>query len=243
MLKHHWLWRVFILSVFCLQALTTMGLAQGEYSIELEDGVVADPGQTVPLGLVVTSPDSVAGLDVLVEFDPEILTFSWFEALRRFQLVTVATPQPGRVTLTLRKQHPDSSGLSALAPGTDTLCQIGLTVTTQDLLADVHSAVEFVEDGGTPFDDNRLVRTDSSFVVAPGLQRNDGGILIRHPLYGDVNDDGFAATVADIIFLANYLGGTQQLTSRQRSNADVNRDGFQAGMADFTELIRMVVEK
>jgi hypothetical protein len=58
-----------------------------------------------------------------------------------------------------------------------------------------------------------------------------------------VNDDGFAATVADIIFLANYLGGTQQLTSRQRSNADVNKDGFQAGMADFTELIRMVVEK
>lgn len=243
MLKHHWLWRVFILSVFCLQALTTMGLAQGEYSMELEEGVVADPGQTVPLGLVVTSPDSVAGLDVLVEFDPEVMTFSWFEALRRFQLITVATPQPGRVKLTLRRQHPDSTGLPALAPGTDTLGQMGLTVTTQDLLTDVHSAVDFVEDEETPFNDNRLVRNDSSFVVPPELQRNNGGVFVRYPLYGDVNDDGFAGTVADIIFLANYLGGTQQLTSRQRANADVNKDGFQAGMADFTELIQMVVEK
>jgi hypothetical protein len=243
MLKHHWLWRVFVVGIFCLQAFTARGLAQGEYSMELEDNVEADPGQTVPLALMVASPDSVAGLDVLVEFDPEVMTFSWFEALRRFQLITVATPQPGRVKLTLRRQHPDSTGLPALAPGTDTVGQIGLTVTTQDLLTDVHSAVDFVEDEETPLNDNRLVRNDSSFVVPPELQRSNGGIFVRYPLYGDVNDDGFAGTVADIIFLANYLGGTQQLTSRQRANADVNKDGFQAGMADFTELIQMVVEK
>jgi hypothetical protein len=243
MLKFHGLWRVFVLGILCLQALGARGLAQGESSVALETGVVADPGQTVTLGLEVFSPDSVAGLDMLVEFDPEILTFNRFEPLRRFQLVTVTNPQPGRLRLILRRQHPDSTGLPALAPGTDTLGQIALTPTTQDLLTDVYSAVEFVEDGGTPFDDNRLARTDSSFVVPPEFQRKDGSILIRHPLYGDVNDDGFAATVADIIFLANYLGGTQQLTSRQRSNADVNKDGFQAGMADFTELIRMVVEK
>jgi hypothetical protein len=243
MLKHRRMWLILVLGVLCLQASSARGLAQGTSSLALGKGVVANPGQTVALGVVVSYADSLAGLDLLVEFDPDILTFNWFEAQCRLQSVTVATPQPGRLRLTLRRQHPDSTGLPALPPGTDTLGQIGLTATTQDLLTDVYSAVKFVEDGGTPFDDNRLVRTDGSFVVAPELERSDGSVLIRHPLYGDVNDDGFAATVADIIFLANYLGGTQQLTPRQRSNADVNRDGLQAGMADFTELIRMVVEK
>jgi hypothetical protein len=68
-------------------------------------------------------------------------------------------------------------------------------------------------------------------------------ISIRHPLYGDVNGDGYANTVADAIFLANYLAGIQKLTSVQRANADVNRDGFQGGMTDFIELIRIIIEE
>jgi hypothetical protein len=243
MLKHIRMWLVLILGFLCLQAFGARGQALAASSLALGKGVEASPGQTVGLAIVVSYADSLAGLDLLVEFEPDILTFSWFQAQRRLQSVTVSTPQPGRLRLNLRRQHPDSTRLPALSPGIDTLGQIGLTATTQDLLTDVYSDVRLVEDAGTPYDDNRLVSKDGSFVVAPELQRDDGSVLIRHPLFGDVNDDGYAATVADIIFLANYLGGTQQLTPRQRSNADVNRDGLQAGMADFTELIRMVVEK
>ena len=236
-------WRVLLIGSACLGAFSSVTLAQGVSSVALERRVPADPGQTVALGLAVSSPDSVAGLDLLFEFNPEVLTFSSFEALRRFQLVKTDNPQPGRLRLVLRRHHPDSTALRGLAPGTDTLGQIRLTATSRDLLTDVETPVGLVEDAGTAFDDCRLVRNDSSFVTPPDLHLENGSVVIRHPLYGDVNDDGFAATVADVIFLANYLAGIQQLTSRQRSNADVNRDGFQGTMADFSELVRIVVEE
>lgn len=243
MLRHHIFLRTLLLSILGLGAFCSWGFAQGEYSVSLGDGVMADLGQSVALGLIVASPDSLGGLDALLEFDPALLAFNSFEPFFRLQHIDTDGSEPGKLRLILRRQHADSLHLTALAPGIDTLGLIRLQVTTQDLLVDVEAPVKFSEDQGTPFDDNRLVKTDSSMVAPPQLERTDGSILIRHPLYGDANGDGYANTVADAIFLANYLAGNQKLTSLQRANADVNRDGFQAGMADLIELIRMVTEE
>jgi hypothetical protein len=232
-----------LLGALASGALFSPGFGQGEFSISLGTGVTAEPGQTVGLEFILDSPDPVAGVDMLLKFDPSVLTYSSTELLSRFQYVSQDNPEPGRLRLVIRRHHPDSVDLPPLAPGTDTLGLIWLRATTRDLLMDVHSPVQFIEDVGTPFEDNRLVKSDSSFVIPPELSWFDGSVLVRHPLYGDVNDDGYANTVADAIFLVNYLAGVQQLTLRQRANADVNRDGFQAGMADFLELIRIVVEE
>jgi hypothetical protein len=182
-------------------------------------------------------------VDVLFGFDPDLLSFSSFELLRRFQYVAVDGSQAGELRVTLRRQDPDSTGIMALDPGTDTLGVVWLGATSRDLLIDVEVAVPFSDNSATPHDDNRLVMTDSSFVTPPELQWTDGSVFIRHALYGDVNGDGYATTVADIVFLANHLAGNQSLTSRQRANADVNRDGFQGSTADLTELIRLVIEE
>jgi hypothetical protein len=243
MLKHKRILSMLFVGILILGALGSSGFAQGEYSVSLGDGVTADPGQSVALGLTVTSPDSLGGLDALLEFDPVLLSFDSFEPLYRIQYITVNGSQPGKLRLIIRRQHADSVRVTALAPGIDTLGLIWLRATTQDLLMDVEATVSFFEDGGTSLDDNRLVKKDSTAVVAPQLLLMNGVISIRHPLYGDVNGDGYANTVADAIFLANYLAGIQKLTSVQRANADVNRDGFQGGMTDFIELIRIIIEE
>jgi hypothetical protein len=116
-------------------------------------------------------------------------------------------------------------------------------VTSPDPLSDLIVPLSFLDDAATQFADNRLVKSDSTFITPPELALTDGSVLIRYPLYGDVNDDGYVFTIADAIFLFNYLSGTQELSSRQKANSDINRDGVQAGMTDFIQLITVITEE
>jgi hypothetical protein len=220
------------------------GIAHGAYSLSLSSGVVADPGQTgVPVYFVLTSSSSLEGIDMLLDYEPDILTCGPVELLTRFQYVSYNITPQGRIRIVLRRHHPDSIYVPPLAPGTDTLGLIRINVTSQDLLVDVETMVRFFENPLTPFTDNRLTKSDSSFIAPPELTLRDGSVFIRHPLYGDVNDDGYENTIADVIFFINSIAGNQNLSSRQKANSDVNKDGVQGNMADFIELLRIIVEE
>jgi hypothetical protein len=220
------------------------GSARGEFSLSLSSLVEADPGQLgLPMHFVLAKSDSVAGVDMLTEFDPSLISCSSVSFLARFQHATYDNSQPGKLRIVARRHHPDSSHISPLGPGTDTLGVIWLQVTSQDLLTDLTVPFGFFEDGATPFADNRLVTSDSSFITPPELGLIGGSVFIRYPLFGDVNDDGYVFTIADAIFLFNYLSGTQELSSRQKANSDINRDGVQASMTDFIQLITVIAEE
>ena len=232
------------LAVFGVLAVYVPASARGEFSISLGSPVEADPGQLgLPMHFVLAKSDSVAGVDMLMEFDPGMLSCSSVSFLTRFQHATYDNSLPGKLRIIARRHHPDSTLLASLGPGTDTLGIIWLQVTSQDLLSDLEVPLSFFDDAATPVVDNRLVKSDSSFVTPPELGLTDGSVLIRYPLYGDVNDDGYVFTIADAIFLFNYLSGTQELSSRQKANSDVNRDGVQAGMTDFIQLITVITEE
>lgn len=231
-------WAILGLGVFCSSA-----FAQADFSISLSSHVVADPGQKTALYLVLSSSDSVAGFDMLVGFDPVLLISCSADFLTRFQYASYDNSVAGKLRMTVRRHHSDSSYLPPIPPGTDTLCLVCLDITSQDLLIDMQAPVIFSDDPATPFADNRLVRSDSSFVSPPELGLTDGSVFIRHPLYGDVNDDGYAYSIADAIFFFNFLVGNQEFTTRQRANSDVNRDGVQTSMADFIQLIKVIAEE
>ncbi len=236
-------------SIVCLAVLNALAVwapvvARGDFSISLGSPVEADPGQLgLPMPFVLTKSDSVAGMDMLMEFDPGMLSCKSVSFLTRFQYATYDNSVPGRLRIVARRHHPDSSHLSPLGPGTDTLGFIWLEVTSQDLLSDLEVPFSFFEDAATPFIDNRLVKSDSSFITPPELGLTDGSVFIRYPLHGDVNDDGYVFTIADVIFFFNYLSGSQKLSSRQKANSDVNRDGVQASMTDFIRLITVITEE
>jgi hypothetical protein len=231
------------LSFSLLVCFTSYSIALGTSSISLSSDVQAYPGERVAMYLVINSSDPTAGFDLLAEYDPALLVGTTPELLTRFQYVAYHHPLPGKLNISARRHHPDSSSLYALPAGIDTVAIIWVNVTTQDLLIDIQTPVKLANDPVTSFSDNRLVRDDSSFVEPPELLLNHGGVFIIHPLYGDVNGDGYEFTIADAIFFFNYLVGSQSLTSRQRANSDVNRDGLQASMTDFIQLIKVIAEE
>lgn len=235
--------RMFGLGILSVGILCSLGFSQDDFSISLSSGVVADPGQDVAVYFVLNSTDSIAGVEMLLDFDLNLLTFSSVKFLTDFQQVSYDDSDPGRLKLLVKRHHPDSTLLSPLSPGTDTLGVIWFEVTSQDLLIDVSAPVSFIEDPTTPLDDNRLEGRDGNYITPPELILTGGDILIRHPLYGDVNDDEYSYTIADAIFFLNFLAGIQKLNPRQRANSDVNQDGVQASMADFVQLVKVIAEE
>lgn len=220
-----------------------MTFGQVDYSLSISQSVLANPGEDgVRLYLVLTSIDSVAGFDALLKFNRELLTPTQVEPTCRFQLFNYDLSSPGKVRIIARRHVPDSVSVSPLAPGRDTLGCISVSITSQDLLTDLETPVGFFENPLTPYPDNRLVKPDSSLVEEPDLELLDGGVLIKYPLYGDVNDDGYPYTIADAVFFLNFLAGRQGLTPRQKANSDVTRDGAQASLSDFIYLVAFITE-
>jgi hypothetical protein len=212
-------------------------------SLSISQSVLANPGeQGVCLYLVLTKLDSVAGFNVLLKFNPELLAPTMVQPTCRFQLFNYDLSSPCEVRITARRHVSDSAWLSPLAPGVDTLGCMLMSITSQDLLTDIEAPVKFSEDPETPDPDNRVITPDSSFIDEPDLELTDGSVFIRHPLYGDINDDGYPYTIADAIFFINFLAGRQELTPRQKANSDVTQDGVQASMADFIQLMVVITE-
>jgi hypothetical protein len=243
MFKCRWFLTILILGFLGLYGISSVAEAEGEYSLWISPIVSANPGEAgVCLYLVSSKPDSVAGFDVLVQFNPELLTVTSVEPTCRFQHFGYDLSLPGRAKITARRHVPDSVAISSLAPGVDTLGCILVRITSQDLLIDIETQVGFLENPGTPDVDNKLILPDSSFVYEPDLELTNGSVLIKHPLYGDLNDDGYPNTIADAIFFLNFLAGRQELTPRQKANSDVTRDGVQASMSDFINLVAIITE-
>ncbi len=242
MFRCRWFQTILLLGFLSLFVAGSVTEAQ-DHSLSVSQGVLANPGEElVCLYLVVSSVDSVAGFEALLEYNPELLTLTGVTATRRFQLFGYHLFSPDRVNIVARRHAADSVYLGPLAPGLDTLACIYVSVSSQDLLLDVETPVEFLEDAGTPDPDNILVAPDSSFIGVPDLGLTHGSVFIRYPLYGDVNDDGIPHTIADAVFFLNFLAGRQTFTPRQRANSDVTRDGVQASMADIIRLVAIITE-
>jgi hypothetical protein len=243
MSRYRWFLTIVLLGLLNLLVAGSSSLAQ-DHSLSLSQGVLANPGEElVPLYLVVSSADSVAGFDALLEYDPELLAITGVKATRRFQFFGYHVFSPNRLDIMARRHAADSAYLGPLAPGLDTLACVYVSVSSQDLLLDVETPVEFLEDPVTSDPDNALMEPDSSLVTAPELGLNKGSVFIRYPLYGDVNDDGVPHTIADAVFFLNFFAGRQRFTPRQRANSDVTRDGVQASMTDLIRLVAIITEE
>ena len=243
MFRYRWFLTILLLGMLNLLGASSVTFAQTDYSLSISQSVLADPGeQGVRLYLVLSKPDSVAGFEVLLKLNPELLTPIGAEPICRFQLFDCDLSLPGQVRIIARRHVPDSTYLPPLPAGRDTLGYISMSITSQDLLVDTQTPVEFSENPQSPDPDNRLITPHSSFIVEPDLKLTHGSVFIRHPLYGDINDDGNSYTIADAIFFINFLAGRQELTPRQKANSDVTRDGVQASMSDFIQLVAIITE-
>jgi len=243
MFRYRWFLTILFLGILNLFGASSVSRAQANYSLSISKSVLANPGEEgVCLYFVLATTDSMAGFDMFVEYNPELLTPTMIQPTCRFQTFSYYHSSPGKIRITARRHVSDSTYLSPLSPGKDTLLCIFVSITLQDLLIDMETPVEFLEDPQTTDPDNRLITPSGGFIDEPELKLTNGSIFIRYPLYGDINDDGYPNTVADAIFFLNFLAGRQRLTPRQKANSDVNQDGVQASIADFIQLVNIITE-
>jgi hypothetical protein len=75
MFKCRWFLTILFLGIQNLWGASSVTFAQADYSLRMSQSVRANPGEgDVCLYLVLAKLDSVAGFDVFVKFNPELLT-------------------------------------------------------------------------------------------------------------------------------------------------------------------------
>jgi len=200
----------------------------------------------VPIDLV--NSDPIAGMELLIQFDPTVFTFlgvsgqgsrteNWEYSVYRektwglYQLIKIVGIA----------DTPDQIVTAPLLPDSGTIAYLSFKVTTDPYLNGLLIPLEFFS---FDFTDNTLSTPRGQFIPQENVDLNNGGVLLNgaNTLVGDVNENGIPFEVGDAVRLAAYLSGTITLSPQQMINADVNQDGRMATLADLIFLIRHIVE-
>jgi len=209
------------------------------FELKISSEVFASPGEenvAVPISLL--SSDSVYSFNLFLTFDPSILTPTMVVPALFFQYFDFDINDPGKIGITAKVDVPQAPPhIPPIPPGNTVLLNILFNITSRDLGSDYLCPINFADDYSTPFPDNFLGISNGYVVTVPKLILTDGAILIRSPLYGDLNLDGIPYTVPDAILFINFLLGRESLNSEQLINSDVNRDGLLGTVADLIFLI------
>jgi hypothetical protein len=201
----------------------------------------------VPVNLV--NSDPVAGMELQVEFDPDLFTFlgvlrqgcrtenweyfTWKEKTNGFHQV---------VKIVGVADFPNQVPVPALLPGSGVLVHLSFGVATDPYLNGFLLPLEFFS---FDFTDNTLSSPRGRFISRGDIDLTGGGVWLNpaQTLVGDVNQNGLPFEISDAVKLAAYLSGRTTLSQQQLINSDVNRDGSMATLADLVFLIRHILEQ
>jgi len=201
----------------------------------------------VPINLV--NSDPIAGMELLIQFDPTVFTFlglsrqgsrteNWEYSVYRektkglYQLIKIV----GIADI------PDQTVSVPLLPDSGAIAYLSFKVTTDPYLSGLLIPLEFIS---FDFTDNTLATPRGQFISQEKVNLNKGGVLLTqgNMLVGDINENGLPFEVGDAVKLAAYLMGTTRLSPQQMINSDVNQDGRMATISDLVFLINHILEE
>ena len=210
------------------------------YQIDFGPMVEAFPGETdllIPIYVHVSQP--TVGVNILLSYDPSLLTPFHIAPNMFFQSFVVNYTYPGHIGINLYTDLPPPPQVPPIE-GDTIIAWIQCRVTTEDIGYDLLTHFTFFEDPVTPYPDNNILLENGNWIVPPALSLVQGDVLIISPLYGDINVNGFAFEIGDAITFINYFMGQIEFTRRQYANSDCNRDGIQASIADLVYLLGVI---
>lgn len=210
------------------------------YQIDFGPLMETFPGQTqvfVPIYIHITQP--TVGVNILLSYDPTLLTPVHIAPNMFFQDFTVDNSIPGRIRINLYTNLPPPPAVPPIM-GDTIFAWIDCEITSEDLGYDFLTHYSFYDDPNTPYPDNNILLEDGNWIVPPALSLLQADVLIISPLYGDINDNGYAFEIGDAITFLNYFMGEVEFTVRQYANSDCNRDGVQASIADLVYLLGVI---
>jgi hypothetical protein len=201
------------------------------------DACLGDPAFFVPLKLSVS--DSTIRINLLLAYDQNVITPTLLAPNIFVQSFTYSLAVDGRISMTLVRDLPPPPYVPPMI-GDTIFAWISFRITTRDIGYDYPTNITFLEDPLTPYPDNYIVKDNNTRVDAPYLGLHPGQIVLKTPLYGDINLNGYPYEIADGVLFNNYFIGIAHFNRCQYANSDCNRDGLQATIADLVFFLRVL---
>ncbi len=208
----------------------------------------AMPGSAISLPVSLDnegSSSAVGAFEILVIWNPEALTLNGVTRggrLGSFEYFHINYNDAGPGTARIVGIADIRNGVVSppLQPGTGPIFFLELSVAPEENLIGVDLQVNFLNLDQT---DNTLADSTGYLLVHPVL--TNGLISVVGPqevLTGDINLNGIAYEVADVVLLVNHLTNPTAFpfNSVQREASDVNADGLPETVADLIYLINIV---
>jgi hypothetical protein len=201
----------------------------------------------LPINLV--NSDPIAGMELLLQFDPTVFTFlgvsrqdSRTENWEYFTYKEKTWGLYQLVKVVGIADFPNQFSVPPLPPDSGAIAYLSFKVTTDPWLNGLLVPLEFF---AFDFTDNTLSTPEGQFIPQESINLTNGGVLLDagNTLLGDINQNGLPFEVGDAVTLATYLSGITTLTLQQMINSDVNQDGRMAMLADLIFLVRYIMEQ
>ena len=201
---------------------------------------------SLPINLVNSVP--IAGMELLLQFDPTVFTFLGVSRqgarTENWEFFIYKEKTWGLYQLIKMvgiSDFPNQVSVPPLLPDSGAIAYLRFRVTTDPWLNGLLIPLEFFS---FDFTDNTFSTPRGQFIPPESINLTNGGVLLDagNTLLGDINLNGLPFEVGDAVKLAAYLSGLTTLTLQQMINSDVNQDGRMVTLADLIFLIRHIVE-
>jgi len=220
------------------------------YSLRL-DTMEVYPGDIVDYHVQLGNMLPVSGFNVLFNYDPATLTLldltkegTRADGLEYYSITYDDNGIAGNVRIIGVADQgggtpPLAAGDGAIALAkirvTGNLAYAGMTIPIRFRFLDIYTR-----------DDNTLADSSGEKIEQDDIIYEDGWIAIAgldHVRIGDINLNGLAAEISDVIYFTNYFidPQTYSFNALQYANSDVNRDNIVASVSDLVALINMLI--
>lgn len=228
---------------------SVLRIAPGDRVRFVLDTVAGYSDQDVVLHIQMKNQETLAGMELLVNIDPTAATISSIDRagtrIQNWEMFAVTqnyAGRPGDVFVLARADINDGYPTPLLAAGEGNVVNIRLHLSADELFAGLAFPVRFVF--RTPLA-NTATDAGGETILQNEIAYRHGEVQIQrfeNKLPGDINLNGLAFEVGDVVYFANYFSNPSQypLDFEQRANSDVNGDGTPATIADLVFMIKVI---
>ena len=200
------------------------------------DAIPGDPSFFLPIKVSFSQP--TVRISLFLTYDPTVVTPVLLAPNIFVQGFTYDLSRAGKIKLLIVTDLPPPPIVPPIS-GDTTVAWIMFRITTRFIGYDFLTTINYFEDPGTPAGDNFIVLQDNEIIMPPVLVLIDGEILVRLPLYGDINLNTLPWEIGDAVTFLNFFMGAP-FNRQQYANADCNLDGVQASISDLVYLLRVI---
>ncbi len=131
-----------------------------------------------------------------------------------------------------------------LAEGDGPVVHLRFLLTSSTQFAGLYSRVDFAFADPLDETENAAYAPDGTLIPRSQIQYSSGGVLIKKydGLIGDINLNGIAFEIGDLVYFTNYFVSPSQypLDGERWQNSDINQNGQPGELADLIMMIQII---